>query len=120
MRDKAGGEVSRTVSNGNERFPRVPGLFTKAGVQPVLHDGCKTWVVAEATLRALAGFHHRAARRLSGPRPALPDTSGSMRVYPPIDDSPEDDDAFKKEQRLQMGGEGVIALKNKERERSFS
>jgi hypothetical protein len=49
--------------------PRARGLFYKAVVQAVLLYGCETWVVTNAMLRVLEGFHHEVAQRISGLMP---------------------------------------------------
>ena len=46
--------------------PRISGYFFKAVVQQVLQFGAETWVVAPKMERALSGFLHGAARRLTG------------------------------------------------------
>ena len=61
--------------------PRISGLFYKAVVQAVLLYGCETWVISPTMLKMLEGFHHRAARRISGKRPRL--VHGEW-IYPPI------------------------------------
>ena len=46
--------------------PRISESFFKAVVQQVLLFGAETWVVTPKTERALSGFLHGAARRLTG------------------------------------------------------
>ena len=46
--------------------PRISGSFFKAVVQQVLLFGAETWVVTPKMERALSGFLHGAARRLTG------------------------------------------------------
>ena len=46
--------------------PRILGSFFKAVVQQVLLFGAETWVVTPKMERALSGFLHGAARRLTG------------------------------------------------------
>ena len=45
---------------------RILGAFFKAVVQQVLLFGAETWVVTPKMERALSGFLHGAARRLTG------------------------------------------------------
>ena len=45
---------------------RISGAFLKGVVQQVLLFGAETWVVTPSMERALSGFLHRAARRLTG------------------------------------------------------
>ena len=45
---------------------RISGAFFKSVVQQVLLFGAETWVVTPRMERALSGFLHRAARRLTG------------------------------------------------------
>ena len=46
--------------------PRISGSFFKAVVQQVLLFGAETWVVTPKMERALSGFLHGSARRLTG------------------------------------------------------
>ena len=46
--------------------PRISGSFLKAVVQQVLLFGAETWVVTPKMERALSGFLHVAAKRLTG------------------------------------------------------
>ena len=46
--------------------PRISGYFFKAVVQQVLLFGAETWMVNLKMERALSGFLHGAARRLTG------------------------------------------------------
>ena len=46
--------------------PRISGSFFKAVVQQVLLFGAETWVVTPKMERAVSGFLHGAARRLTG------------------------------------------------------
>ena len=46
--------------------PQISGSFFKAVVQQVLLFGAETWVVTPKMERALSGFLHGAARRLTG------------------------------------------------------
>ena len=64
--------------------PRAKGLFYKAIVQAVLLYSCETWVITDAMLRVLDGFHHKAARRITGNMPQrLPD---GQWYYRPIEE----------------------------------
>ena len=63
-------------------------MFYKAIVQSVLLYGCETWVVSPKVLQVLEGFHHRAARRLSG-RSAQYLPREDRWVYPPIEEALE-------------------------------
>jgi len=45
--------------------PRVSGLFYKAVVMSALLYACETWVISKPILKALEGFHHRAARGIA-------------------------------------------------------
>ncbi len=63
--------------------PRVVGMFCKAIVQAVLLYGCETWVITPKLLKALEGFHHRMARRISNMMPKR-QANGDW-YYPPID-----------------------------------
>ena len=47
----------------------ISGMFYKAVVQQVLLFGAETWTVTPAMMKALEGFHHRAARRIAGMQP---------------------------------------------------
>ena len=63
-------------------------MFYKAVVQSVLLYGCETWVITSQVLKALEGFHHRVARRLSGLQPRyLP--REDRWDYPPIEEALE-------------------------------
>ena len=46
--------------------PRISGSFFKAVVQQVLLFGAETWVITPKMERALSGFLHGAARRITG------------------------------------------------------
>ena len=66
--------------------PRTAAVFYKAVVQSVLLYGCETWVVTPAVLKALSGFHHKVARRLSGCLPRyLP--REDRWSYPPVEEA---------------------------------
>jgi len=67
---------------------RISAMFYKAVVQSVLLYGSETWVVTPAVLKVLEGFHHRAARRLSGRQPRYLPREGSW-FYPPIEEALE-------------------------------
>ena len=74
--------VSRVLTREGAS-PRISGMFYKAVVQSVLLYGSETWNLDSTMLKALEGFHHRAARRLSGRRPRyLPEED--RWEYPPI------------------------------------
>ena len=67
--------------------PRISGSFFKAVVQQVLLFGAETWVVNPKMERALSGFLHGAARRLTGRQARIekdgdwyyPSLEGAMR-----------------------------------------
>ena len=61
---------------------RAKGLFYKAICQAVLLYSCETWTITDAMLAPLAGFHHHAARRLTG-TVARRQPDGSW-LYPPL------------------------------------
>ena len=50
---------------------RMEGRFYVAVVQAVLLFVSKTWVLKPQLEKALAGFHHRAARQIEGMGPKL-------------------------------------------------
>ena len=52
---------------GSEK--RTAGKFYVAVVEAVLFLGSETWVVTPLLEKALAGFHHRAVRRMAGMGP---------------------------------------------------
>ena len=62
---------------------RIRANFYKGVAQSVLLYGCETWVISPAVQRALSGFHHRVARRLSGRTPRYLRQEDRW-VYPPI------------------------------------
>ena len=62
---------------------RISGAFFKAVVQQVLLFGAETWVVTPRMERALSGFLHRPARRLTG-RQARRGRNGA-RHYPSLE-----------------------------------
>ena len=45
---------------------RARGMLYKVVAHKVLLNGSESWVVTEAMLKVLEGFHHRAARRIAG------------------------------------------------------
>ena len=59
------GRLQRILSREGAT-PRVSGSFFKGVVQQVLLFGAETWVVTPKMYRALSGFLHGAARRLTG------------------------------------------------------
>ena len=80
-------QVSRVlVREGAD--PKTSAVFYKAVVQSVLLYGCESWDMSPRVLKVLSGFHHRAARRLSGLSPWY-----SLRerrwVYPPVEQALE-------------------------------
>ena len=62
---KRWGTVSRVLVRDGAN-PKTMAMFYKAVVQSVLLFGSETWVISERMLKALSGFHHRAARRITG------------------------------------------------------
>ena len=63
-------------------YNRTAGRFCVAVVQAVLLFGSEIWFLTLRLYKALAGFHHRAARRMAGMVPKRhPDGTW---VYPPI------------------------------------
>ncbi len=66
--------------------PRISGMFYKAVIQSSLLFGCETWTVTRPMLKALEGFHHRAAHRITGKVPRYL-ASQDRWVYPPIEDA---------------------------------
>jgi len=78
------GQVRRILAREGAD-PRVSAMFYKAIVQSVLLYGCETWTISPAMLKALRGFHHRVARRLTG---KMPHRRGNGEwVYPPIEEA---------------------------------
>jgi len=67
---------------------RVSGMFYKAVIQSVLLYSCETWVITPSVLKALAGFHNRMARRLSGKRPYFLRREERW-IYPPLAEAME-------------------------------
>jgi hypothetical protein len=59
-------------------------MFYKATVQSTLLYGAETWDVTVKVVKALSGFHHRVARRLSGHMPHYLHREDQW-VYPPIE-----------------------------------
>ena len=57
--------ISRVLRAENTST-RVCGMFYKATVQSVLLFGIETWLLSPAALQRLAGFHVKAARRMTG------------------------------------------------------
>ena len=62
---KSWGRLSRILGREGATA-RISGTFFKSVVQQVLLFGAKTWVVSPRMERALSGFLHGAARRLTG------------------------------------------------------
>jgi Reverse transcriptase (RNA-dependent DNA polymerase)/Ulp1 protease family, C-terminal catalytic domain len=67
--------------------PRYIGYFYKSIVQSVLLYGSESWVLTTPMLKALNGFHHRIARKISGLMPTRIDDNNWY--YPPIEDALE-------------------------------
>ena len=74
-------QVSRVLTQEGSS-PRVCGMFYKAIVQSVLLYGCETWVITPQVLKALEGFHHRVARRLSGRMPCHVQATDAWEYLP--------------------------------------
>merc|ERR1711906_15227 len=62
------GRLRKIIQKENITAP-VAGMFYQAVVAAVLLYGSESWVLPEAQLRALEGFHVECARRLTGLRP---------------------------------------------------
>ena len=62
---KRWGMVSRVLARDGAN-ERAMAMFYKAVVQSVLLFGSETWVITDRMMDALRGFHHRAARRITG------------------------------------------------------
>jgi len=78
---KTWGRMSRILGREGADA-KISGTFYVAVVKQVLLTGSETWVVTPRILKALEGFHHRAARRISRKMPRRrPD--GSWH-YPPL------------------------------------
>jgi len=80
---KRWGMVSRVLVRDGAS-PRAMAMFYKAVVQSVLLYGSETWVLTDRMLKTLTGFHHRAARRITGM--VAYRAPGGEWVYPPIDE----------------------------------
>ena len=72
-------QISRVLRAENASA-RVCGMFYKATVQSVLLFGSETWALSPATLERLAGFHVKAARRMTGLLPKK--TAGGSWKFP--------------------------------------
>lgn len=79
-------KIARVLSREGGMRPKVCGSFYKAVVQQALLYCCETWVVSDAMLTALRGFHHRIARQISG-LTASYCVSTDTWTYPPIADA---------------------------------
>ena len=64
--------------------PRAFGMFYKAVVQSVLLYGVETWTITDPMLKALQGFHNRAARRIGNKMARL--VNGEW-FYPPLEEA---------------------------------
>ena len=76
------GRLQRILSREGAT-PRISGSFFKAVVQQVLLFGAETWVATPKMERALSGFLHGAARRLTG-RQARREKDGDW-YYPSLE-----------------------------------
>jgi len=76
------GTVSRVLVRDGANH-RCMAMFYKAVVQSVLLFGSETWVISDRMMKALRGFHHRAARRITG---MMPHRVGGEWVYPATSD----------------------------------
>ena len=65
---KTWGRMSRILGREGADA-KISGTFYVAVVKQVLLTGSETWVVTPRILKALEGFHHRAARRISRKMP---------------------------------------------------
>ena len=81
---KQWGMISQPLLNTGVT-PKQVGMFYKAIVQSVLLYACETWTITEPMLPALKGFHHKAARRISGKQPYR--SPNGNWVYPPTADA---------------------------------
>jgi hypothetical protein len=61
------------------------GMFYKAVIQAVLLYGCETWTLTTPMIKALEGFHHRVARRITRMTPVR--HGNGQWNYPPIQDA---------------------------------
>ena len=68
--------VARVLERTGEMV-RARGAIYKAVSQLVLFYGRWSWVVTGDTLKVLVGFHHRAARRITG----LTEKRGACREW---------------------------------------
>ena len=75
---KRWGSVSRVLVRDGAS-PRCMAMFYKATVQSILLFGSETWVISGRMMKALEGFHHRAARRITG---KMPYREGGEWIYP--------------------------------------
>jgi hypothetical protein len=73
--------VSRVLERDGAS-PKAMGMFYKAVVQAVLLYGCETWTLTNPMIKALEGFHHRVARRITHMIPVH--QANGQWYYPPI------------------------------------
>ena len=76
------GMLSRLLER-NGVPPKARGMFYQAVVQSVLLYGCETWTINKQMMKALEGFHHRCALRMTG-RSARLEADGTW-FYPPTE-----------------------------------
>ena len=98
--------ISRVLTREGAN-PRVSGMFYKAVVQSVLLYGSETWVRTQSMDQMLAGFHHRAARRLAGMYPKLID---GQWEYPPVAEALEAASLHPMDVYLARRRAGLLAL----------
>ena len=67
--------------------PRISGQFYRAAILSVLLYGSETWVWSLRMVNAVRGFHHRAARLLSGNPPRR--LQNGTYLYQPADEAME-------------------------------
>jgi hypothetical protein len=82
---KRWGMVARVLTREGAT-PRTSAIFYTAIVQSTLLYGAETWDATDKVFKALAGFHHRVARRLSGRMPRYIRRTDEW-VYPPIEEA---------------------------------
>ena len=82
---KRWGMVARVLTREGAA-PRTSAIFYTAIVQSTLLYGVETWDASPKVFKALAGFHHRVARRLSGRSPRYIRRTAEW-VYPPIEEA---------------------------------
>ena len=73
--------IARVLTNTGATV-RAQGMIYKALTQSVILYGSEIWVVTGEMIKVLEGFHHRAARWITG----MAETRGAGREweYPPV------------------------------------